>query len=78
MTEGTKEANEGSALEKITTLQGTIDSSGAPIFSVDREYCYTSFNQAHAASMQAASHFDPAVVEAFLDTITSSGIAKAV
>ncbi|MHB8870071.1 MAG: hybrid sensor histidine kinase/response regulator [Thermoleophilia bacterium] len=33
-------------------LQGIIDNTDAAIFSVDREYRYTSFNQAHAAIMK--------------------------
>jgi PAS domain S-box-containing protein len=33
------------------TLKGIIESSGGPIFSLDRNYCYTSFNKSHARSM---------------------------
>lgn len=37
--------------EQFSTLRGIIDSANALIFSVDRQYCYTSFNQSHAAMM---------------------------
>ncbi|MFZ5908914.1 MAG: PAS domain S-box protein [Chloroflexota bacterium] len=39
--------------EQYSTLHGIIEGSNALIFSVDREYRYTSFNKAHAAVMQA-------------------------
>ena len=29
------------------TLKGIVDSSGGPIFSLDKNYCYTSFNKIH-------------------------------
>jgi two-component system NtrC family sensor kinase len=38
-----------------STLRSIIDSAEAPIFSLDRQYRYTSFNQGHAAVMRA--HF---------------------
>jgi PAS domain S-box-containing protein len=45
-----------SAEEKLrkqySTLRGIIDGTNALIFSVDRQYCYTSFNQGHAAVMK--------------------------
>jgi PAS domain S-box-containing protein len=39
--------------EQYSTLRSIIDSANAHIFSLDREYCYTSFNQGHAAVMKA-------------------------
>jgi PAS domain S-box-containing protein len=39
--------------EQFSTLAGIIESTDNPIFSVDREYRYTSFNLAHAAVMKA-------------------------
>jgi signal transduction histidine kinase len=33
-------------------LKGVNDSSQSPIYSVDKEWCYTSFNKAHAAEMK--------------------------
>jgi two-component system cell cycle sensor histidine kinase/response regulator CckA len=39
--------------EHFSTLAGIIESTDNPIFSVDREYRYTSFNLAHAAVMKA-------------------------
>lgn len=38
---------------QYSTLRGIIDSANALIFSVDRQYRYTSFNQGHAAVMKA-------------------------
>jgi PAS domain S-box-containing protein len=39
--------------EQHSTLRSIIDSTNALIFSVDQQYRYTSFNQRHAAAMQA-------------------------
>ncbi|HEX3049403.1 MAG TPA: PAS domain S-box protein, partial [Aggregatilineaceae bacterium] len=39
--------------EQFSTLRSIIDSTNALIFSVDREYRYTSFNRSHTAAMQA-------------------------
>jgi len=35
------------------TLEGILESTNYPVFSVDRNYCYTSFNRSHAATMKA-------------------------
>jgi PAS domain S-box-containing protein len=39
--------------ERYSTLRSIINSANAHIFSVDRQYCYSSFNQGHAAAMNA-------------------------
>jgi PAS domain S-box-containing protein len=39
--------------EQYSTLNGIINSANALIFSVDRQYRYTSFNKGHAATMKA-------------------------
>ena len=39
--------------DHYTTLKGIIGNSDSPIFSVDTNYCYTSFNESHAAVMMA-------------------------
>jgi PAS domain S-box-containing protein len=39
--------------ERHATLNAILESSATPVFSLDRDYCYTSFNQAHAAVMKA-------------------------
>lgn len=49
---GSRSANVPSA-ELCATLIGVMESSGLPIFSVDSEYRYVSFNTAHAATMRA-------------------------
>ncbi|MBU1672322.1 MAG: PAS domain-containing sensor histidine kinase [Actinobacteria bacterium] len=41
------------SVELCETLMGVIESAGVPIFSVDADYRYTSFNAAHAAVMKA-------------------------
>lgn len=38
---------------QYSTLRGIVESDAAPIFSLDRQYRYTSFNTTHAAVMQA-------------------------
>lgn len=40
-------------LDQYNTLEGIINSNESPIFSVDRQYRYTSFNKSHAAVMKA-------------------------
>ncbi len=39
--------------QQYSTSRGIINSANALIFSVDRQYRYTSFNQGHAATMKA-------------------------
>ncbi len=48
-----KKAAEEKLREQYSTLHGIIDSANALIFSVDRQFRYTSFNQGHAATMKA-------------------------
>ena len=48
-----RKAAEDKMREQYSTLRGIIDSAHADIFSVDRLYRYTSFNQGHAAIMKA-------------------------
>ncbi|MFA5269579.1 MAG: PAS domain S-box protein [Methanoregula sp.] len=48
-----RKAAEEKLKEQYSTLRGIIDSTDALIFSVDRQYRYTSFNQGHAATMKA-------------------------
>jgi len=42
---------EAMAREQHATLASIIESTDSPIFSVDRNYCYTSFNRQHASVM---------------------------
>ena len=49
---------QGRLAEQHATLRGIVDSTGAPIFSVDHGHRYTSFNQAHAAAMKALYGID--------------------
>lgn len=48
-----KKAAEEKLREQHSTLRSIIDSTNALIFAVDWQYCYTSFNQGHAAVMKA-------------------------
>jgi PAS domain S-box-containing protein len=47
------DAREPDARERLAALQRIVDADAMPIFSLDREYRYTSFNQAHAGVMKA-------------------------
>jgi signal transduction histidine kinase len=48
----TREALEAVEVQR-GLLHGIVNSVGVPFFSLDREYLYTSFNDAHAAVMEA-------------------------
>ena len=48
-----RKAAEENLKEQYSTLYGIINSANALIFSVDRQYRYTSFNEGHAATMKA-------------------------
>jgi PAS domain S-box-containing protein len=52
---------------KHTLLQNLIESVGRAIFSVDREYHYTSFNAHHAASIKARCGLDIELGHSALD-----------
>jgi PAS domain S-box-containing protein len=56
--------------EQYSTLRGIIDNTTALIFSVDRQYRYTSFNQAHAAVMKALYGVDVEAGRSLLDCMT--------
>jgi PAS domain S-box-containing protein len=47
-----RKAAEEKLEKQYLTLSGIINSTNALIFSVDRKYCYTSFNQSHAGMMK--------------------------
>ena len=53
-----KETQEECRLDEIkirdqySTLKGIMESSDNPVFSVDMNYCYTSFNRSHADTMK--------------------------
>ncbi len=51
-------------------LQGIIDNTDAAIFSLDREYHYTSFNQAHATIMKAIYGADITLGDSMLERMT--------
>ena len=53
--------------EQRLTLEGIIESTDDPIFSVDMDYRYTSFNTAHAAVMKALYGGDIEVGQSILE-----------
>jgi PAS domain S-box-containing protein/putative nucleotidyltransferase with HDIG domain len=56
--------------EQYSTLHGIIESSNALIFSVDREYRYTSFNRAHVAVMRTIYGAEIQVGHSLLEYMT--------
>ena len=56
--------------EQYSTLHGIIESTNAYIFSVDREYRYTSFNSAHASVMRAIYNTEIQTGHSLLDYMT--------
>ena len=56
--------------EQYSTLEGIINSGEAPIFSVDSQYRYTSFNAAHASVMKAIYGKNIELGQSLLDYMT--------
>ncbi len=56
--------------EQSSTLHNIINSVDALIYSVDRQYCYTSFNQAHATVMKTLYGAELEMGHSLLDYIT--------
>lgn len=56
--------------QQYSTLRGIIDSANALIFSVDRQYRYTSFNKGHADVMKAIYDADIKIGQSILDYMT--------
>jgi PAS domain S-box-containing protein len=67
-----RKAAEEVVREQYSTLQGIINSATAIIFSVDRQYRYTSFNKGHAAAMKALYDADIELGHSKLEYITVS------
>jgi PAS domain S-box-containing protein len=61
---------ESALKEQYSTLHGIIESTDALIFSIDRKYNYTSFNEKHAAAMKAFYGVEIEIGHSFLDYIT--------
>ncbi len=55
---------------QYATLRGIIDSVSARVFSVDRQYRYTSFSESHAASMAALYGADISPGQSLLEAMT--------
>jgi PAS domain S-box-containing protein len=64
-----KKAEQESATEHAL-VQQVINSTDSLIFSVDKNYCYTSFNRAHASVMKAIYGVDIQVDKSILDYMT--------
>ncbi len=56
--------------DQYSTLRGIIDSTHALIFSVDRQYRYTSFNQRHVTAMQTLYGAEIELGHSLLDYMT--------
>jgi PAS domain S-box-containing protein len=55
---------------QFATIKSIIDSNNAPIFSVDRNYCYTSFNNVHAEIMKSIYNKEIEIGKSLLDYMT--------
>ncbi len=66
--------NERTALlqDQLAILKGIIESAAGPIFSLDREFRYTSFNNAHAQVMRSLYGVEIAVGQSILDYQTAA------
>ncbi|ABQ26957.1 PAS/PAC sensor signal transduction histidine kinase [Geotalea uraniireducens Rf4] len=56
--------------EQYSILRSIIDSANALVFSVDRQYRYTSFNKGHAVAMQAIYGAEIEIGQCLLDYMT--------
>jgi len=56
--------------EQYSILRSIIDSANALVFSVDRQYRYTSFNKGHAIAMQAIYGAEIEIGQCLLDYMT--------
>jgi len=65
-----RRAAEKKLIEQYSTLRGIINSANALIFSVDRSYRYTSFNQGHAGVMKALYGAEIEIGHNILDYMT--------
>ncbi len=66
--------------DQYSTLRGIVESVDAIMFSVDPQYCYTSYNKAHADTMKTIYGTEVALGCNILDSMTVAedrGMAKA-
>jgi len=54
-------------LSQYAIMNAIIESQSAPIFTVDKNYCYTTFNSSHAAVMKALFGADIEIGKSLLD-----------
>jgi PAS domain S-box-containing protein/putative nucleotidyltransferase with HDIG domain len=64
------ERHEAALATQYATLQSLIDSATGPVFSIDSEYRYTSFNARHAATMRDLYGADIELGQSVLDYMT--------
>ncbi len=57
--------------QQYYVLKGVIESSQGPVYSIDKNYCYTSFNMNHARSMKRLYQADIVLGRNILDYYTS-------
>ncbi len=65
-----RKTTEKKLTEQYSTLRGVINSANALIFSVDRSYRYTSFNQGHASVMKTLYGAEIELGHSILDYMT--------
>jgi PAS domain S-box-containing protein len=58
---------EAELAEHLATLKAIMESTATPVFSLDRDYRYTSFNKAHAAVMKALYGVEIEIDQSMLD-----------
>jgi len=56
--------------QQHATLEGIIESAPSPIFSVDQQYRYTSFNAGHAEAMRALYGVEVALGQSMIERMT--------
>lgn len=65
-----KKIVESALEEQYSTLRGLIESADALVFSIDRRYRYTSFNEKHAAAMKTLYGVKIEIGHSLLDYMT--------
>ncbi len=63
--------------DKASTIEAAFESTSNPIFSLDRNYRYLSFNRAHAATMKSLYGCNIRIGECLLDYLVEEDRTKA-
>lgn len=65
-----RKRTEETVREQFSTLNGILESTSAYVFSVDKDYKYTSFNKAHARMMKELFKVEIQLGKSFLEFLT--------